>query len=67
MNKTEIKKAVLKEIHTLPLSKSLEVLNFILALKKMPTKNRMLGLLKDKVEFSMSENFKFSDDEFLQS
>jgi hypothetical protein len=67
MNRSEIENAVLKEIHMLPLRKSLEVLNFILALKKKPTKKRMLGLLKEKLEFSIAEDFKFTDDEFLQS
>jgi len=67
MNRTEIEQAVLKEIHTLPLNKVEETLNFVLSLKRKTVKNRPLGLLKGKVEFAMEENFKMTDEEFLQS
>ena len=56
MNRTEIEQAVLKEIHTLPLNKVEETLNFILSLKRKTDKNRSLGLLKGKVEFAIEEN-----------
>ncbi len=67
MNRFEIEQAVLKEIHTLPLDKVEATLNFILALKNQPVKKRPLGLLKGKVDFSIAEDFKMSDEEFLQS
>jgi hypothetical protein len=67
MNRTEIEQAVLNEIHTLPLNKVEETLNFVLSLKRKPVKNRPLGLLKGKVEFAIEENFKMTDEEFLQS
>jgi len=67
MNKTEIEQAVLKEIHALPLQQAEEALSFILTLKRKSAKKRPLGLLKGKVEFSIDENFKMNDDEFLQS
>jgi len=67
MNRTEIEQAVLNEIHTLPLNKVEETLNFVLSLKRKTVKNRPLGLLKGKVEFAMEENFKMTDEEFLQS
>lgn len=67
MNRTEIEQAVLKEIHTLPLNKVEETLNFVLSLKRKTFKNRPLGLLKGKVEFAMEENFNMTDEEFLQS
>jgi hypothetical protein len=67
MNRTEIEQAVLKEIHTLPLDKVEETLNFVLSLKRKTVKNRPLGLLKGKVEFAIEENFKMTDEEFLQS
>jgi hypothetical protein len=67
MNRLEIEQAVLKEIHTLPLDKVEATLNFVLALKNQPVKKRPLGLLKGKVDFSIAENFKMSDEEFLQS
>jgi hypothetical protein len=67
MNRAEIEQAVLKEIHTLPLDKVEATLNFVLSLKNKPVKKRPLGLLKGKVEFSIEDNFKITDDEFLQS
>lgn len=67
MNRAEIEQAVLKEIHTLPLDKVEAILNFVLSLKNKPVKKRPLGLLKGKVEFSIEDNFKITDDEFLQS
>ncbi|MDO9049585.1 MAG: hypothetical protein Q7U66_17850 [Methylobacter sp.] len=67
MNRTEIEQAVLKEIHTLPLDKVEATLNFVLSLKSKPIKKRPLGLLKGKVEFSIEDNFKITDEEFLQS
>lgn len=67
VNKTEIEQAVLKEIHTLPLDQAEEALSFILSLKRKSAKKRPLGLLKGKVEFAIDENFKITDDEFLQS
>jgi len=67
MNRAEIEQAVLKEIHTLPLDKVEATLNFVLSLKNKPVKKRPLGLLKGKVKFSIEDNFKITDDEFLQS
>ncbi|MDD5322137.1 MAG: hypothetical protein PHD43_16305 [Methylococcales bacterium] len=67
MNRTEIEQAVLKEIHTLPLHKAEEALSFILTLKTKSFKKRPLGLLKGKVEFAIDEDFKITDEEFLQS
>ncbi len=67
MNRTEIEQAVLKEIHNLPLNKVEETLNFILSLKNKPIKKRPLGLLKGKVEYSIEENFKITDEELLNS
>jgi hypothetical protein len=67
MNRTEIEQAVLKEIHSLPLDKVEATLNFVLSLKNKPIKKRPLGLLKGKVEFAIDENFKMTDEEFLQS
>ncbi len=67
MNRIEIEQAVLNEIHTLPLDKVEETLNFVLSLKNKPVKKRPLGLLKGKVEFSIEDNFKMTDEEFLQS
>lgn len=67
MNRTEIEQAVLKEIHSLPLDKVEATLNFVLSLKNKPSKKRPLGLLKGKVEFAIDENFKMTDEEFLQS
>ncbi len=67
MNRTEIEQAVLKEIHTLPLDKVEATLNFILSLKNKPVKKRPLGLLKGKVDFTIKEDFKMTDEEFLHS
>lgn len=67
MNRTEIEQAVLREIHSLPLDKVEATLNFVLSLKNKPVKKRPLGLLKGKVEFAIDENFKMTDEEFLQS
>jgi predicted signal transduction protein with EAL and GGDEF domain len=67
MNRAEIEQAVLAEIHTLPLDKVEATLSFVLSLKNNPVKKRPLGLLKGKVEFSIDENFKMTDEEFLQS
>jgi len=67
MNRTEIEQAVLKEIHTLPLDKVVATLNFVLSLKSQAVKKRPLGLLKDKVEFTIGEDFKITDEEFLNS
>jgi len=67
MNRTEIEQAVLKEMHFLPLDKVEATLNFVLSLKNKPVKKRPLGLLKGKVEFAIDENFKMTDEEFLQS
>lgn len=67
MNRTEMEQAVLKEIHSLPLNKVEETLNFILSLKKNQIKKRPLGLLKGKIEYSIEENFKVTDEELLNS
>lgn len=67
MTRTEIEQAVIKEIHTLPLNKVEETLNFVLSLKKLTPKKRPLGLLKGKVNFAIADDFKISDEEFLQS
>ena len=67
MNRVEIEQAVLDEIHTLPLDKVEATLKFVRSLKTKPAKKRPLGLLKDKVAFDLGENFKMTDDEFLQS
>lgn len=67
MNRSEIEQAVLKEMHSLPLDKVEATLNFVLSLKNKPVKKRPLGLLKGKVEFAIDENFKMTDEEFLQS
>ena len=58
---------MLREIHSLPLDKVEATLNFVLSLKNKPVKKRPLGLLKGKVEFAIDENFKMTDEEFLQS
>lgn len=67
MNRIEIEQAVLKEMHSLPLDKVEATLNFVLSLKNKPVKKRPLGLLKGKVKFAIDENFKMTDEEFLQS
>ncbi|WP_333874334.1 hypothetical protein [Methylobacter sp.] len=67
MNRSEIEQAVLREMHSLPLDKVEATLNFVLSLKNKPVKKRPLGLLKGKVEFAIDENFKMTDEEFLQS
>jgi len=67
MNRIEIEQAVLKEIHSLPLDKVEATLNFVLSLKNKTIKKRPLGLLKGQVEFAIDENFKMTDEEFLQS
>jgi hypothetical protein len=67
MTRTEIEQAVLNEMHSLPLDKVEATLNFVLSLKNQPGKKRPLGLLKGKVDFSIDENFKMTDEEFLQS
>jgi hypothetical protein len=67
MNRTEIEQAVLKEIHNLPLEKVEATLNFILSLKNQSVKKRPLGLLKGKVEFTIGEDFKMTEEEFLHS
>lgn len=67
MNRTEIEQAVLREIHSLSLDKVEATLNYVLSLKNKPAKKRPLGLLKGKVEFAIDENFKMTDEEFLQS
>lgn len=65
MTRTEIEQAVLNEIHTLPLDKVEATLNYVLSLKNQPVKKRPLGLLKGKVEFVIGEDFKMTDEEFL--
>ena len=67
MNRQKIEQAVLNEIHSLPLDKVEEILKFALSLKNKPIKKRPLGLLKGKVEFSITENFAMTDEEFLNS
>jgi len=67
MTRTEIEQAVLNEMHSLPLDKVEATLNFILSLKNQPVKKRPLGLLKGKVDFAIDDNFKMTDEEFLQS
>ena len=67
MNRAEIEQAVLTEIHTLPLDKVEATLHFVLSLKNQPVKKRPLGLLKGKVEFTISDDFKMTDEEFLKS
>jgi len=67
MNRIEIEQAVLNEMHSLPLDKVEATLNFILSLKNQPVKKRPLGLLKGKVDFAIDDNFKMTDEEFLQS
>lgn len=67
MNRTEIEQAVLEEIHTLPLDKVEATLNFVLSLKSIPVKKRPLGLFRGKVEFTIEENFKMTDEDFLHS
>lgn len=67
MNRTEIEQAVLEEIHTLPLDKVEATLNFVLSLKSIAVKKRPLGSLKGKVEFTIEENFKMTDEDFLHS
>ena len=67
MNRSEIEQAVLKEIHTRPLDKVEATLNFVLSLKNQPVKKRPLGLLKGKVEFAIGDNFKMTDEEFLNA
>jgi len=53
MNRIEIEQAVLNEMHSLPLDKVEETLNFVLSLKKQPVKKRPLGPLNDKVDSSI--------------
>jgi len=67
MNRAEIEQAVLTEIHTLPLDKVEATLHFVLSLKNQPVKKRPLGLLQGKVEFTISDDFKMTDEEFLKS
>lgn len=67
MNRAEIEQAVLKEMHALPLDKVEATLNFVLSLKNQPVKKRPLGLLKDKVEFGIGDDFKMTDEELLNS
>jgi hypothetical protein len=67
MNRAEIERAVLNEVHVLPLDKVEATLNFVLSLKNQPVKKRPLGLLKGKVEFAIKEGFKMTDKEFLHS
>ena len=67
MNRAEIEQAVLTEIHTLPLDKVEATLHFVLSLKNQPVKKRPLGLLKGKVEFTISDDFKMTDEAFLHS
>jgi len=67
MNRAKIERAVLNEIHTLPLEQLEATLNFVLSLKNQSVKKRSLGLLKGKVEFAIEEDFKMIDDEFLHS
>jgi hypothetical protein len=67
MNRAEIERAVLNEIHTLPLNKVEATLNFVLSLKNQAVKKRPLGLFKGKVEFAIEEDFKMTDEEFLHS
>jgi len=67
MNRAEIEQAVLKEMHALPLDKVKATLNFVLSLKNQPVKKRPLGLLKDKVEFAIGDDFKITDEELLDS
>ena len=67
MNRAEIEQAVLTEILTLPLDKVKATLHFVLSLKNQPVKKRPLGILKGKVEFSISEDFKMTGEEFLHS
>ncbi len=65
MNRIEIEQAVLKEMHSLPLDKVEATLNYVLSLKNQPVKKRPLGLLKGQVEFVIGEDFKMTDEEFL--
>jgi hypothetical protein len=67
MNRIEIEQAVLNEMHTLPLDKVEATLNFVLSLKNQPIKKRPLGLLKEKVEFAIEEDFKMTDEELLNA
>lgn len=67
MTRAEIEQVILKEMHTLPLDKVEATLNFVLSLKNQAVKKRPLGLLKDKVEFAIGEDFKMTDEEFLNS
>jgi hypothetical protein len=67
MNRAKIERAVLNEIHTLPLEQLEATLNFVLSLKNQSVKKRPLGLLKGKVEFAIKEDFKMTDEEFLYS
>ena len=67
MNRAEIEQAVLTEIHTLPLDKVEATLHFVLSLKNQAAKKRPLGLLKGKVEFTISDDFKMTDEAFLHS
>ncbi len=67
MNRAKIERALLNEIHTLPLEQLEATLNFVLSLKNHPVKKRPLGLLKGKVEFAIEENFKMTDEESLNA
>ena len=61
MNRVEFEQLVVNEIHNLPF-------NYILSLKEnKKIKKRPLGLLEGKVKFVIKDDFKMTDEEFLQS
>jgi hypothetical protein len=74
MTRVEIENQLLQEMHTLSVEKLEEILDFVLFLKhrlnfkKTPVKpQRPLGLLEGKAKCLIHEDFKITDEEFLNS
>ena len=68
MNRVEFEQLVVNEIHNLPFEDLEETFNYILSLKEnKKIKKRPLGLLEGKVKFVIKDDFKMTDEEFLQS
>ena len=75
MNRIEIEKQLLHEFQELSIEKLEETLNFVLFSKhsanfkplKTSSRKRKLGLLEGKAKCVLHENFKITDEEFLQS
>lgn len=72
MNRTDIENQLLNEIHSLPIEKLQSILDFVVKQRENleSTNNltkRPIGLLDGKVKCDISEDFKMTDEEFLQS